>query len=460
MRKMCDQVTAVMMFALATTVLLAAPWLFGAWEMWWFWPLTTLLFAALLLFSVRLVMLGRGYPPRSRANRRLALVLLAGWLPFTCYALVRFSQAPVFLDAERSLLLFVTPLMLGIIIAFGFSRRQIRLLSLLLLLNLSALGLYGIINWYITRGEFVMWQPAYPQYILDQRASGSFYCPNHFAGVMAMAFVAALAVLITRHGRVWLKTLAVILQVISIWAIMLSKSRGAALSVAAVAVLAVAIGFLQWRPLLRYSLTLLLLAAAIGGGVAAVTQDIPFAQRFRRYPWRQLEYSSRYHMIAGALRAWRTSPVWGIGPGMHRHLWPHFAAGTDGDRESASWPRFPNDYFHSYEVHSDWVQLLEEYGLVGLLLFLWALGATATLFSAALVHEWRRQRDAAWRAPGNVEYAAILAALLAGAVMAVHSVGDFSLQIPAITWLLGGMAAIAVACILRNKNAINNDGDF
>ena len=75
-------------------------------------------------------------------------------------------------------------------------------------------------------------------------------------------------------------------------------------------------------------------------------------------------------MIGGAIRAWQAAPVWGVGAGMHQNIWPHVAASGDGDRGKGIWPTLVNDKFHSYEVHSDWIQLLEEYGLVGLILFL------------------------------------------------------------------------------------------
>lgn len=450
MHEIFERVTGSLFFLLTALVLLASPWLFGAWEMWWFWPLTAILFAAVLLFALRLVLLGCGYPPRTHVNRRLALMVLLGWAPFIVYMLVRFYQAPVYLDAERSMLLFVTPLVFGAAIAFGFSRRQLEGLFVLILINLLALGVYAIVNWYKTRGEFVMWQPAYPQYILDERASGSYYCPNHFAGVMEFAFLGGLAILITRHRRHVLRGLALALIVVSLWAILLTKSRGAVLTLGAVSVLVLVVGFLQWRPAFRHGLAVVVIAATVGGSFAAFTLDIPFVQRFQRYPWRQLEYTSRYQMFSGAIRAWQTAPVWGIGPGMHRHLWPRFAAGTDGDRATARWPRFPNDTFHSYEVHSDWLQLMEEYGVVGLLLFLVACGATAGLWVEALKREWRRQRAAAWRASGRLDYPVVLTGLLCAAAMAFHSLGDFNLQMPATVWLLAGIVAVGVAFILRD----------
>jgi O-antigen ligase len=163
-----------------------------------------------------------------------------------------------------------------------------------------------------------------------------------------------------------------------------------------------------------------------------------YVKRFKEYPWTRLEYSDRYQMSAAALRGWFSAPVFGIGPGMHQNLWPHFAPSPDGDRERGIWPRFPNNRYHSFEAHNDWAQLLEEYGAVGLALFLLAMGTAAGM----LYRCWRRRAHAGRLCDQDWP---ILAALLAGVAMAGHSVGDFNLQIPATTWLLAGLAGVGLA---------------
>ena len=42
-------------FLLTAGAVLAAPWLFGAWESWWFWPFVVCLFASFFVFAVRLL---------------------------------------------------------------------------------------------------------------------------------------------------------------------------------------------------------------------------------------------------------------------------------------------------------------------------------------------------------------------------------------------------------------------
>jgi O-antigen ligase len=190
---------------------------------------------------------------------------------------------------------------------------------------------------------------------------------------------------------------------------------------------------------------------AVVAAAALLTLGARYVQRFREYPWTRLQHSDRYQMAAGALRAWATAPVLGIGPGMHQHLWPHFAASTDGDRAAGRWPRTPNWHYTSYEVHNDWVQLLEEYGAIGLILFLLATGAVGHLLLKGWQREAREQRRSEWSGANHRDFALVLAAILAAAAMAFHSLGDFNLQIPATTWLLAALVAIPAALVSRER---------
>ena len=73
-----------------------------------------------------------------------------------------------------------------------------------------------------------------------------------------------------------------------------------------------------------------------------ITLHVPLTDKTRNIIGPQaiakLKDGARYHMISAALRAWRTRPLFGIGPGMHRNLWPHFAPSPDGDRTRGIWP--------------------------------------------------------------------------------------------------------------------------
>ena len=152
----------------------------------------------------------------------------------------------------------------------------------------------------------------------------------------------------------------------------------------------------------------------------------------------------RGQYIGSALRAWRSNPVWGIGPGQHSNRWAEFEATPDGVRpdpdgpaESFRRPRHAGYGKHLYEVHSDWTQLLEEYGLAGLALFLLPLGGVLWILCD-------RQRPVAAGDGPALARSLPLGALLYCVVLILHSFGDFSLQMPSIVWLLAFVLSSAV----------------
>jgi len=442
-------------------VVLTAPWFFGAWEQWWFWPFVAAIFLGTLGFAG--TMIASSWADRAKGGthaRSLKMLGVLAFLPFLIYAFVRCLQAEVFMDAERSLLLHLTAWLLAIQILFVFSRKQAHLLFQLLLADLCLLGLYGLINHELTGSRLVLWCEGYPQY--QGRLTGTYYCPDHFAGVMELAFCLCLAPLLSRglgwRWRVWPGLLASIALV----AVVLSKSRGGGLTILTVLATALVWGFSQWPIRIRWCLRVIVACL----GMLALLLFVHFANdymtRFKAYfGWDQAQGESledlrravvtrldavdRVQMAAAALRAWKTAPVFGIGPGMHQNLWRHFAASADGDRQAHKWPTHPNDTYHSYEVHNDWVQLLEEYGLVGFALFAVSAAIVFGVFLRDLRAQSRTLAAHGWQARGDEPHAFVLAGLLAMVCMGFHSLGDFNLQIPATTWILAAILGVAGA---------------
>ncbi|MFC1497313.1 O-antigen ligase family protein [Verrucomicrobiota bacterium] len=458
---------------------LIGPWFFGAWEMWWFWPFTVFIFLGSLFLAIRLCLPTNiedndsgqsALNMKEGANFRFKMLSVLSFLLFLVYAFIRFMQAEVFMDAERSLLLFLTPFLLGIQIVFGFNRKMRKVLFVFILADLFLLGLYGVINHCVWRSTHVLWAEGYEQYVNDGRATGSYFCPDHFSGIMELGFCLCLGLLLDR-GTEWKRKLfAALLGVIALIGVVLSKSRGGGLTVIVIAFAALIYGFSQWRTSVRWYWRMLLGACFIMILVIFCSIETPYMKRFKSYfRWRETENrsftemkviiqkrllaTSRGKMISGAIRAWKDSPIIGIGPGMHQHLWPHYAASPDGDLELGVWPTHPNYEFHSYEVHSDWVQLLEEYGIVGLILF---MIPALMVFGVLLAGHNREVRE---RKQNDYNYgrsagahAVVLSGIFAFVCMGFHSLGDFNLQMPATVWLLAAILSVAIACIVTTAS--------
>jgi len=432
------------LFALVAATLLGATWLFGAWESWYFWPFAGLIFLSAGGMGVRLMLSAHLGVKRLSLTPELVRCLL-WWLPFLVYAVIRGIQAPVRMDAERSVLLHLTSFLLALVILVGLEEGHRRRLGALLPWNVFLIGAYGIGNYFLAGNARVLWVPGFPQYQEGHlRATGTYFCPDHFAGLMELGLCMALAAGMARSTS-WRARLGMaVLAAAAVTGIVLSKSRGGGIVLLLILVLALWRGLGGWTRRQRAVIRWVALGAGVVAALAVALAGTRYMQRFRNYPWTQWERSDRYQMTAAALRGWRSAPLAGIGPGMHQNLWPHFAASADGDRAKGIWPRFLNNNFHSYEAHNDWAQLLEEYGLIGIALFLAAAGMT-----------WR----ALWRKAAAGATAAGAAAL-AAAAMALHSAGDFNLQIPAMAWLLAAIVALGLASGGIPTNAATKRGEL
>ena len=177
--KKIDNIFSWISFSLLLFAVVVSPWFFGAWEMWWFWPFTAIIFSSTFFFALRLLICRKNGESSSNFSlfNGVGLSLLT-FIIFLIYAAIRFVQAEVFMNAERSFLLFLTPFLIGINVIFGLNIRQRRILWVALFANIFALGLYGLINHFITGNKLVMWAPGYEQYYKAHRATGSFFCPD------------------------------------------------------------------------------------------------------------------------------------------------------------------------------------------------------------------------------------------------------------------------------------------
>ena len=446
-----DYIASNLLFGFLSIVIILSPWMFGSWETWWFWPFMACLFGAGICFAIRLMLSAFLGTRRLNLSRSTYQVIVL-WAPFLIYALIRAMQAEVRMDAERSLLLHSSALLLGIMICMGISDTARTLLLKLMLTNFIMLSVYGIANYYIAGNSHVLWILGFPQYQEGySRATGSYFCPDHYSGLMEIGLAASLALIVANKSPALWRLAGAGVTAGCLWAIFLSRSRGGGIVSAILICLALWLGTSSWTPASRRRIRGLGTIILALGITALIITGGHYVDRFKNYPWNRLKSSDRYLMSAAALRGWQSAPWFGIGPGMHQNLWPHFAPSSDGDRQTGRWPTLTNNHFHSYEAHDDWAQLLEEYGLVGMTLFLLAVGNAAY----CLYKKWRRwssiRPESTCPTANNHEWL-LLGVLLSGLAMTIHSIGDFNMQIPATTWQLGALAGLAFATV-RFKGA-------
>ncbi len=437
-------------FATLVVVVLLAPWFFGAWEVWWFWPFIAVISVGMVSTGLRLV---TGSSATRAAPPRIWMILGAA-APFLVYALVRLFTTEVFADGEKSVLLHLSGLAVAVQVSLGISGHQRRVLFWVIFASLSLLGLYGLVNHLGWGSEHVLWAPRYPQYA--GRATGSYFCPDHFAGIMELLMCLALAVIADRGRRAAMRWATAGAVVLALTGVILSQSRGGGMAAAVILGAAMVWGVARWPRGVRWNLRLVAVSGSLLLLIGLSGLGGPYVERFVSYGgWtvspeqeggrmellkKSLSRTSRGRMYGGAVRAWQTAPWIGIGPGMHQNIWPHVAATRDGDAAIGKWPTLSNASFHSYSVHSDWLQLLEEYGIVGLVLFMIPF-CTVFVYLASMVSGWRPE---ALSGPAVGAFSHAVGAMLAFIAMAFHSLGDFNLQMPATVWLFAAILALGL----------------
>lgn len=460
-----------------------SPWCFGAWEMWWFWPMAAVLFGAAFLSGLGTLLEGgrRHRDDHPRIERiplgTAALAAGAAFVPFLVYAIARagFPSVPglplVAMEAERSLLLFFTPAALAVVLALSSTRRRLAALGWIAFANIAAIAVYAVVAKYAGKVDYVLWVLSPWNY--GGRAKAVFFCPNHLSAFLNIGICLVLALVFTPRISWRVKALAAAAAFAMVWGDFLTLSRGGLASLLLGLLVGLPTVAMRGRRLRARLIAPVLVAGAVAAAVFAVWHiPNPLMTRISGHGlyktvvsnWGSPEWKTRVHdsfwygfdrgtYIQSALRAWRSSPVWGIGPGQHSNRWQEFnptdpgVRPVNGNPATMKRPRYVNNEQHLYEVHSDWTQLLEEYGIVGLALFASALLALLVVLCLAQSRMLAaaQEAEALGDAPPPAMLRAMpLAALLAAFVMAVHSLGDFSFQMPAITWLFAALAATGV----------------
>lgn len=310
-------------------------------------------------------------------------------------------------------------------------RRQIRGLVWLILTVASFEVVYGFWNY----RSHLIWGWANPY--TGSRLCGTFINSNHLALYLVMAILLGYGFFLGKMASLprppesattWglirrlsqaehlepqiRRLLLLFLLLVLTVALIFTGSRGGMLALAGGFALMVLVDRGQRREKGYVLLIVVLLAGAIVYSLALGSGRL--LGRFQD----PTSFSSRYTTMQGALAIFRDYPWMGSGFGTFGTVfYRHEPVKLDG--------------LYMIYAHNDWMQLLAEAGLPGIMLGLAGLLA----FSSVLLRQWRRQRDPFAQKLGLGGLAALGAA-------AIHALGDFPLHIPALAFTIAGIAAI------------------
>jgi O-antigen ligase len=281
--------------------------------------------------------------------------------------------------------------------------------------------------------EFMLFGMTRPEW--GRRASGLFINPNHYAGFLEAMGVMLLSFACWSRWQGWLRAGAGYAALLCYVGVAVSGSRGGYISVAfsllffglvSVAV----VGALDRRRAGRF---LIIGTIALGlagfGAVTLMQQNTLLKNRLEmlneQYSGGRLDV--RIYNWAAALDQFALSPWIGTGSGTHLYYGRSFRR-----------PEIQADPIHA---HSDYLELLAEYGVVGGLamgIFLFshlrhAFRSLAAVIEHDILIDGIARNDSA---------ATLIAALSAVAAYTAHSVVDFNLHIPANALLFAAIFGV------------------
>jgi O-antigen ligase len=251
------------------------------------------------------------------------------------------------------------------------------------------------------------------------RASGTYINPDHFAGFLELVLPLPLAFLLA--GRVSVVTRVVLayaaLTIAAGLAVTLSRGGW----VAAAAGVFMLLGFLLCHRNHRLRAVLVLLALLAAGGFFTaryLSTNVGFMRRVAKPDDSgpsALDTAARLQMWGPAVQMWRDHFWWGVGPGHFDYRFREYR--PEGFQQRPE------------HAHNDYLELLADWGAAGAVIVFAGVG----VFIFGLVKTWphvRREENDFGSGMSN-RYAFFLGAVSGLFALAVHSLVDFNLHIPA-----------------------------
>jgi O-antigen ligase len=395
--------------ALVVAALVFAPLAFGAVYTWAFLVLQVLAMGVTVLWLGRL---WAGHTPKVLWPP-LAWAVVA----FLLYAAVRYFTSDIEYIARLELLRM---LLYGFLLLAVLSNVYDQDASETVVYALTAVAAlaasYAVAQFF--RHSNQVWNLSAPY---PGRGTGTYINPDHLAGFLELVLPLPLALLLAGRISVVTRIILGYATLTILGGLVVTFSRGG--WVAAAVGLMVLLGFLLCHRNHRVTAIIVLVVLVGGGAVFTkyyLSNSVTFTRRMQAADRSNqvveiTDASSRLETWAGAVRMWRDHPWWGVGPGQFDYRFRQY-------RPEALQTR-PD------HVHDDYLELLAEMGLVGAAIVVVGAG----LFIFGLKQTWPHVRRAEndFGSGMSTRYALFLGAISGLSALAVHSLVDFNLHIPA-----------------------------
>jgi O-antigen ligase len=402
----------ILLLVLGTLVF--GPLAMGAVDVWAFLVVQGLTMGVMLLWGLRLWISPNPrllWPP-------ICWVVLA----FTLYAIGRHFTADIEYVARLEMIQVLMYAFLFFAIVNNLHRPEsAQIVSFTMIFLAAGISGYAVYQ-FLARSNHV-WNFISPY---PGRASGTYISPNDFAGFLEMLLPLAVAYALVGRVKPLVRALLIYATVGIMAGLAVTFSRGGWVAATAGLLILLVILFRHRNHRLP---ALGLLFVLVVGGTIFVTKYLgttpSYAERIQKPgAVMQLDWEMRRDMWGAAVQMWRDHFWWGVGPAHYDYRFREYRPETMQMRPG--------------RAHNDYLNLLADWGTVGGVVVLAGLAA----FGAGLIKTWKYVRPPEndfSRGLGN-RAAFFLGAFAGLLALAVHSLVDFNLHIPAnallgVTWL-------------------------
>jgi O-antigen ligase len=333
-------------------------------------------------------------------------------LAFALYAVVRTATADLEYVAHQELARILTYTLIFLVVVNNLHRQgHVQWVSWILVFFGMMLAGYAIYQ-FATDSPRVWHFIKPPQYM--GRGSGTYICPNHLAGFLEMLIPIGLAFAILGRKNHALRLFLAYASVVMIVGVVVTLSRGGwiAVSISLLAFVAVVLKNRAHRiPAMVAILAVVITAAIFANRSEQVQKRVEKALTAGTVE----NVRSRQWLAVPTTRMWLDHPWVGVGPGHFDHRFPSYRPIEIQVRPG--------------RAHNDYLNLLADWGVVGGLILLTGIG----LLGHATWRSWRyvRRDEDEFGGRQSNRAAFVLGATIGLLALAIHSLTDFNLHIPA-----------------------------
>lgn len=402
--------------ALVLGILVFSPLAMGAVRIQEFLVVQLFTLGALLLWLVRVWL--------SERPKLILPPMIWGVLAFTGYAVWRYLTCDVeYIGREEVLRILVYASLFFLVLNNLHRQESTQIIGFTLFGVAVVISGYAIYQ-FVTGSDLVwIYRSGYVG-----RGSGTYICPNHLAGLLEMLLPLAAGYAFVGRGKPLTKILIGYSALVMVAGIAVTSSRGGWVAVS-LALIAMLMAMLPQRAFRLPAAILLVLL--IGGGTLLATRTNFFKQHFlkRTIVAGKVDMDVRYEMWKGAVRMWQDHKWVGVGPGHYDVRFRIY--------------RPPSVQLQPDRVHNEYLNILADWGIVGAALIAASLG----LLGIGIVKVWKhvQRGDRAFSSNLSDKFAFVLGATGGLLALAIHSVVDFNLHIPA-----NAMLAVTLMALLTS----------